>query len=65
MVTVQLSSPNGRGEVTVTITDGPDHDVTDVEEYVVPEDALDDDLADQGLRRGTRIGERTWMLVEN
>lgn len=64
MVTVKLSHPRPTGEVTVTITDGPDHDVQSVEEYIVPEADLIDDLADQGLELGTRIGERHWILLD-
>ena len=64
MVTVKLSHPRPTGEVTVTITDGPDHDVADVEEYIVPEADFIDDLADQGMKLGARIGERHWILLE-
>lgn len=64
MLTLKLSQPSPTGEVTVTITDGPDHDVQSVEEYTVQESEVDSDLAEQGFEIGTRIGERHWILFE-
>lgn len=65
MVIIKLSNPRPTGEVLVTITtDGPDHEVANVEKYLVPEDNVISDLKDQGHKLGERIGERMWILLD-
>lgn len=65
MVTVTASQPDSIGNVTVVIGEGPDSDRTILAEYVVREDNIDAVLEeDEGAKRGAKIGERHWMLVD-